>query len=615
MNEMLRLFSLLAALVLLFVSASAVTCNDIDIQLEPVGINAGSSGYFTFDVKNNSVSDFEFDYFDAYDDNAYIIVDESDYDENVNAGNTGKLRVWVYANSSAPEGTAKGFIEVAGDFDSGYTCSLSNFGTLSFDIVVGEQGSGTGTGAGPAACSDIDILSGNAVSVDSGAEVYETYYLENISGKAFYIDEFSAGDEDRGFVVSSAGSEESARANDRAELNVKVMAHATENDSAGKGYMEVAGHFSNGTECSKSNIGKDEFTVFVKGSGEKAECSDFYYSVPLQKMVAETGAIEIEADNPLGRDALIRISGSGISIAPKTIAVPAGSSVRKDVGLDGFAAESAVLVYSVELPGCNVLEKTTLVLKPEDIVEVVSYTSKSEIVESAGIQVSLKNKSAEAKDVKVSIGNLPSLWVGGSIDGTLNAGEAKTYLLNVKAKSARAGESYFASLKVEYDDVVIEKGIELEAKTIGDLDNVNIAVNVVQNADGNGSYLISVKLINNSGEDLKGILDLSAPEGWKVEGAGEIEVLNGQSVERQVTVKPNAEQTEGAVGLLRFRADDGRKVEAFIAYSTQGEMALAALVALGSSGFLLGVAAIAAMLFAISYMKFRPERWQRVAGK
>ncbi len=124
-------------------------------------------------------------------------------------------------------------------------------------------------------CSEMSIIADDTILNENETDNNYEILLENNSGRAFYIESVEVSDNCSFFDADYSGREyNSVAAGADTLIYLDLAAFSVDYDRSGTVTVKVRGHFSNGNDCSFSDI-QETFRVEVQNTGtESGDCSD-----------------------------------------------------------------------------------------------------------------------------------------------------------------------------------------------------------------------------------------------------------------------------------------------------------------------------------------------------
>lgn len=486
------------------------SCSEASLYANDISIVAGDVKEATVWINNNSKMNFEVKSVSVYIDSFDVSKRDLRYDSTVRAGRSGEITFDLVADEDAEDDTVYVTVKVSGQFTDSTYCSSSDIGEETFRVYLSEvPQSEAPQQSDPGAVSSSSFqssqqqgwyevqpeepeteleepeepveepvveLQGNcnalginteSITVDAGESEYGDFYILNYSGLDFYINSVTVEEYSPNFSASGVVKDSVVYSDSRARVGVRIDAFPTEEDEAGTAYITVKGYFSSGMECT---LDQKAFTVYINSTDDPIDFSGFRLNVPNVVRINDYGYIEISVDNPIEREATIRIEGEDLEVSPTTIHILEMTLIERELYVSNLGGERGYIVYNIEMEGANFLQKYTRVEREvtegEAVeeegsrFELVSYESRVEIEDSANVDVVLRNDSSETIEVRLGIIGLPQQFYVRSIVDELRGNEEKSYSIEVMGNDLQPG-TYTGYLDISFDGERITRKIEL----------------------------------------------------------------------------------------------------------------------------------------------------------
>ena len=266
----MKLCLILGFLLVVASAGYAASCSSIDLRAFDVSLDEDSTDYFYFDVENNSNDDFRVTGVMVGDTSSKFDVSVSRYDEFIDEGETGEIKLKVNAFSVSSDYTKESYVKIQGKFDGGQTCSYSSIGTEFFDITIEN-------GGGSQSCSQIEVEAEN-VTMDEDDVVFEDFKIINGEDNKFYIDGITVSESSSYAEIDVDDFDSFVNANDEADFTLRIESDNVSSDKTATVTVKVRGHFSGGASCSTSQTKSDSFTLRIENEGSgfsgSGYCSD-----------------------------------------------------------------------------------------------------------------------------------------------------------------------------------------------------------------------------------------------------------------------------------------------------------------------------------------------------
>jgi len=252
------------------------------------------------------------------------------------------------------------------------------------------------------------------VDIEAGHEKTVSFVVNNFASERFYIDRVNAFDYASGIQVEEQSWADVALAGDQAALRIDIKA-SDNAEGAKDATIEIKGHFLGGKECTYSNV-NEEFTVNVFKETVRrisADCEGFsLYSIG-DKYIDGSGELEFIAENKSGKDATILLESDDVELSENIFPVRAGVEETFKTIIRS-SKDRAEIVYRIELDGCGISTKRTVVYssiaveeEEEEFVEldvvVSADVSRDENGFLVGVTIFNPNNSPTAGELRVDV--------------------------------------------------------------------------------------------------------------------------------------------------------------------------------------------------------------------
>ncbi len=443
----------------MFQYTQTVDCSELSILSNSVSINAGESKEVEIELKNNSGFDFHLSnasvFVDSWDVDARII----DFDEEISAGETGKIVVELNAEDSTLNESSFFTIKLNGLFADTTNCSSNklrkkisltingnnqnysnnyysnqnnyyqnsnysnqkysnssnyNYSNHNFeepgewvDVEFSEQEyeNTAEPVSNNAPSPNLVSVFTHSFSMSKNSVESSVFFILNNSNWSLIIDSVEVDSSD----FSSVGElVDGSIVPSKSSASVKVTV-SSENDTGLKqGLLKISGHFSDGTPF----YFEKEFNVLVKKDLEKIELKEKITSFELvvPKKIS-SNEFSIFLNNPFNEQARVYLKCSDCSLNKNKIIVE-GKSKKTEIIKVLNNSNNAVITYSIRMSGRNFQNKKTLI----EIVEETKNNTRKEkpnfvlikrfpsIVKTSkgSLKIVLKNYSSEKKLVELN---------------------------------------------------------------------------------------------------------------------------------------------------------------------------------------------------------------------
>ncbi|VVC00466.1 Uncharacterised protein [uncultured archaeon] len=190
-------------------------------------------------------------------------------------------------------------------------------------------------------CSGLSITPKN-ISVKAGSSASDYFTLRNYSNEEFIIGSLDAVGYSPDFFIETYRENNRAYAGETSAINVKALAESATGEATGSAYIKMKGHFADGREC---EINSESFYVKVNAPGEGSTAKISLFAPGTAEIKGTAGFVEFSFENLSGNDAKAIVSAEGANASPREIALPANSSGKRQIALNGIMAGGNAIVY------------------------------------------------------------------------------------------------------------------------------------------------------------------------------------------------------------------------------------------------------------------------------
>jgi hypothetical protein len=200
-------------------------------------------------------------------------------------------------------------------------------------------------------CEDVEVFA-NSVSLKAGEREQTTFYLSNHSFEDFVVDRFNAWTDHPKVQAFEDSFTNKVGTGGSGSLSLTI--DALDEAASTQGHVTVYGHFEGGKSCGFNEI-KDDFSVSITGQAFKADCQDFKIETPAH-VSPQDKHFNVSLTNPFDKEAVVSVTGNGVTVSPETIVLPANSFVEKSIFFEAEGIPQDVRL-SASVPGCTILSK------------------------------------------------------------------------------------------------------------------------------------------------------------------------------------------------------------------------------------------------------------------
>jgi hypothetical protein len=423
-----------------------------------------------------------------------------------------------------------------------------------------------------ASCQSI-ALDPVSVDVKAGEMTSAVLRLQNNSFEDFYVERFNIYSLNSAIEVYEDSFDNKILASGSGTLTARF--YADQGASNTEAYLQVYGHFENGKSCGFNEI-KEQFDIYILPGSPKAECQDFQLTVP-NKLSPEANELSFSVSNPLDKPARILIKSEGLTINPSVVEVPAKTFMEKTVYFDG---QSNSIRYKILMEGCTFNDRMSYFNQNNGDVELMSFTSKVKLAEDNKVYITLKNKSAVAKQVNLALLDLPP---GFKTEGqviTLQPSESRTVELEVEFDEAEAAVQFDSTLTISFAGSQIEKSIPVNLNA----DELSLRAEVLEMVSGN--YGLKVYITNNTNHLIEG--EITLPNDFKVLGENYLIIEPAETKAVILSIAPDKALNREQFIPVTFEQTNGKAFLTYAKFSPLKGAVATAFLSLTSSAVVLG---------------------------
>jgi len=257
-----------------------------------------------------------------------------------------------------------------------------------------------------ASCSDVQ-LNTNTVRLTKNSEAVEYFVIENKSNERFLVDSIEVFDNANGIVASENGFDRSIESAGFGIVGVKVKALNDVGVTQATGSLRIRGHFLSGRECRFEDFGTKQFDIIV---GEKEQvskvggiifkaCQGIVIDNPAD-FIIDGREMALHINNDTNYRTVIRMFGDALTINPDVISIPEHSEITETIQIESNR-EEAMLLFQIENPTCNGLERTRIIKQKTPLITPTTTTAEETSQEKAVTPA--EEKTGEKKDLNLSI--------------------------------------------------------------------------------------------------------------------------------------------------------------------------------------------------------------------
>lgn len=416
------------------------TCSNIDVSSHTVRINEGQEEFESFTVSNRTNRNFIIDNVTITDSDNAFTSSAYQWDDRINANNSGTITARIKANSVSSEETGTANIQIRGHFSDGTTCSSSQVGTTSFTVIVGNNGSSGNNGT---TCDDFSLSVPNFQRV-SGRQTI-TVTVNNPVNRSGTV-------KLSGNNLSISPTSFSIPANSYFTKDIDVeLLDGTRSFLVYDVDLKNCNVLSKTTEIIGSQLSGDFEIV----------------SFPSIKNISGQGTIPVtvanNSDSQQQVEVFLEALPSSITSSKETINIPAGSSRTAQINVSGNIAGDypAKLVVQVD----NARQEKDLTIRLSGTtsgnLKINTTASDASITNSYNVSVKLSNNSTDAVSGTIQL-NIPIGWsVSGNNHFDLANKESKTFTFSV-TPNERLTDARTLGVDVLFDGQQVSDAVELQ---------------------------------------------------------------------------------------------------------------------------------------------------------
>lgn len=444
-----------------------LSCEDITLRAENQYVDPDQTIHPIMIVENNNTIPFTiesvnaYDYDQEFDTQAYNVIDQV-----IQGQSDGQIQLRIHGNYS---GSGTAYYEVAGYYADGTRCSYNSIQRAAYEVYVDS--------APIDYCRQINIAT-RTIRMGTNATEYPIFKTENNSNKIFYIDRLYAYDYDMDVEVEEYVFEDKIYPNASGDIKVKVSS-AADTDGEATGYVELSGHFADGSTCSNTykafDILLDQGLAPSDAYLAKPTCKGYSLSVPSSMIIAgdKTKSISVYAENKTSNNILVRVvSSANLRVTPESFTISPGLNTKHFI-VSALGAGEGWLNFESELSDCqyspkytkvfveaSAMQTTTTSYTPmaqptqpvipspttqntpgTSAVDLIVETTINTTSEGAEINATIRNNSSQDFLGTVQL-NLGAGWIiEGSNDILVKSGSSKTIAITVKAPEGTEGST------------------------------------------------------------------------------------------------------------------------------------------------------------------------------
>lgn len=540
----------------------SVSCEQLQVSTRSIELKQGQTTEESFYLYNDSGKSFYITSVVVSDQHEDIDLSAEWFDSAASANSTAQIIVSASADITSEPRSITAYLKISGRFSDGTTCSSSDIGTKMFKVLVraAEQES-TGSGSTSSTQSSSSFSWGSAQTVSANQwQVAEDNAFENAA------------------VLSTVGQDYFSNAGFEGCSEIRLEA---------KNFYLQRGEKEEAEFIVRNNSSKDFYLDYlnVYDSDEGIIVAESNYS----KIVPALGHVNVM----VSAEAL---SGADTGTYEASFKVfghfaEASSCSSEEIGTKKFY----VFVEGKKEASCSGFE----LIVPD-----------RKIIDSQGkIEVTVRNPTSQG--------------------GTINVyGEGVTVLpglLQVQASSVATKTLYITGLSKEktwllYDihlsDCALDSKATILEKEKAALEPAgtqpiqpvdveeNIGIESVVSEPKDGFYEVTVKISNNSEIPTSGEIAADIPEGWNVEGTGNIKLRGLEQRIVSLKVVPDKAFEGQRVAEISFTTKSGKSASSFISFKpVEPENKPIALAGLAEGSLLIGgIIVVAAVIVALFYL-------------
>ena len=616
--------------------SSTGDCSDIGIQTYNFHVPESSTTYKIFTVSNSSNDDFIIEDVQVRDNSSYFSLDRT-YESNVYADSDIDLRIIVNSNSVSSQQQGRGYVKLRGYFQDGGSCSFDDIGEQGFDVTIDNSGEGS--------CGYIS-LDTETVSVNEDDTEYNYFSITNDSGNSFTVEDVQIEENSSYYSQSVVNFDETIPSKSDGEVRIKTVANSVAGNKTATSTLKVRGHFSNGDDCSFSDLSRT-FLTEVKddesnddednGGTSSGDCSDLDIethtvevnandSVTDSFFLSNSAARNFYIDDIVVKDSSDLFNSNKLdfdNVAPRDGEAALNFTVRAygannnatgtaTIQVKGHFSDGKTCSYSsigtksftVHVNAVSQQPQPTPAPTPAagKAIEITDYPGRVNVPGNTFIAVTVKNNSYFAKNITFGFSGFPEGLMLETNTYNVAGQSAKTVYLDIDARGKTG--TFTGTVYIQSESAKDEKQITLVASAGEGTQTQDIDMQT-QISRSNGTYDLTVKIKNNLSRAVSGTVSVDLPSGWKISGITSISLYPGEEKTTILNIVPSAQPSNEIISSARFMTDEGLQVKKTISFQPNAGIAGTALVLLSQAAVWIGLIIIAAIIVLFIAEKIR----------
>ena len=468
-------------------SNSSSICSDIAIETNSLRINEDSFENFSITIRNlNESRGFEIGEVNIFEDSQHIRIGSEEFESGILKDGTVEVFFDVESFSVGSNREIIATIEVRGEFGNGTDCGFNSIReTFRVVVVDSDGGIDSGSGSSSSICSDIVIDDSGISLPEDGFETIEVP-VRNDNSRAFYIDFVEQPVENSGYFGASVlHRPDKISAGSDGIIRLRFETEKVSSDQFGNISLRINGHFSDGTNCSTSQIREQVPVVVENGNSDSSSSTstvndiDVRFTQPTielqpggSKFVLATIENNSGSRKCMGLEFLSSSPISG-ELDDGSICINAQSGLSVNVKVKaGFAALPGSYTGRLRAQVGSKYASEILAVKvaglvpqqPEGSLEVLNYPNSVSVLqndsETVGFVVA-NSSNASLANVSVTLENLPQgVFFQPYFRPTLEKGEIATINSRLQAVNAAPGQ-FDALLRISAGGKTVVKPITI----------------------------------------------------------------------------------------------------------------------------------------------------------
>lgn len=464
-------------------------------------------------------------------------------------------------------------------------------------------------------CKDIDIYAMNISQAENTTDSYsksDGFYIINNSNTTFTINSFSINDNSSYASISDTSYTKTLTSGSTGSINFDLKTNNINSAQTSRGTILVSGKFSGGKSCSNSDIGTKYFDIDIF-EPTSTSCSGI--EVGSKTVSSGNNSIPIynRTDNKFYVTSVLFQNKQGLSAyaSNSQLTIPANDDSSMVVGITGNGSlemlvsgkfsdgkscsftqtDSGILSTGSSNNASSTSNTNTSIVNLSPTtpkITLVSYpTLITPITNDTKITLNINNSFSIAKEVTIKLAGFPNTFITESKTTTVSANDTKAISLEIKISDSAAKKAHKGYIEVYSNNLLIDKyplTIDLSPATSKISVSATSGISTVQNR----TYIITLKLKNNTNQLQETIIDFGLPEAYLIEGDREVNLLpNEETTKIYKIVSPTKLREDKVLNIkIRDKITDKELVSQEVSLKS-GKSPISAFFTLRNTGFVL----------------------------